>query len=629
MCGFVTATAGSADLLADTERGLEALTHRGPDDRGSWQRPDGRVRLSQCRLSVIDLESGQQPMSRGDSSIVYNGELYNYRSLRETLRSQGYRFRTQSDTEVFLQGYRKWGTDFFDRVRGMFAVVLWDGAREELVLARDHVGQKPLYYYQGENQFVAASEVQGLLAASDHISRRADPASLSWYLSLGYVPSPRSGIADVKSIPPGHYMRVSGTAVKRQVRYWDPVRVSQSDGVVEDPVDAVRDTLRTAVERRLISDVPLGAYLSGGLDSSIVTSLMQELSEETVTTVSVGFSDETYDERDHARRVAEHLGTNHHSFRVHPNLQQTLPELVQHFGEPFADSSAVPSFYLAERTRSRVKVALSGDGGDEAFGGYRRYRALRQLSWIKGILPRVVLDGVQSVGSLLPDPGDRRSRRGELTRILRFLGENSVKQYNDMVGLGFDDLKETLARGALEQPASRGGEQWLQRWFRRFDHVEDPAQRAMFVDLMSYLPEDLMAKTDITSMMSSLEVRSPFLDRDVLELSLNLPGDRKIRGSNQKAVLKEAFGEALPERTLNRSKMGFGVPLARWFRENPEADYLRSVLLEEGTGLESILDRRGLEQLLSEHRDGRRDAGPFLWAVTVLNLWASEFDVRL
>lgn len=628
MCGFVTA-AGSPGDLPDTERGLDALTHRGPDERGSWNRSDGRLRMSQCRLSIIDPASGHQPMTRGGSSIVFNGELYNYRTLRDRLGSHGYDFRTDSDTEVFLQGYREWGTDLFDRVRGMFAVVVWDDDAGELVLARDHVGQKPLYYYQGEEEFVAASEVQGLLAASGEVSRRADPASLSWYLSLGYVPSPRSGFADVKTIPPGHYMKVSGTEVRRQVRYWDPVSVSRSGEEVENPTEAVRETLRTAVKRRLISDVPLGAYLSGGLDSSVIVSLMREVSEGSVTTVSVGFDDETYDERDHARRVAEELETDHHSFTVHPDLEETLPSLVRHFGEPFADSSAVPSFYLAQQTRKRVKVALSGDGGDETFGGYRRYRALRQLSRIKGILPGPLLEGIQSLGDLLPEPADRRSRRGEVTRVLRFIAENSVKQYNEMVGLGFDDLKKSIARGALEKPASRGGEQWLERWFRRFDHATDPAQRASFVDLVSYLPGDLMVKTDITSMMNSLEVRSPFLDREVLELSLKLPGELKVDGSEHKAILKEAFRDDLPDETLNRSKMGFGVPLARWFRENPEADYLRSVLLEEGTGLSAIVDRSALEEVLADHREGRRDAGPFLWAMAVLNLWAREFDVRL
>jgi asparagine synthase (glutamine-hydrolysing) len=568
-------------------------------------------------------------MTREGYVLVFNGEIYNYRTLREQLRSSGCSFRTDSDTEVFLQGYREWGLDLFDRVRGMFSAVVWDERKERTILVRDHVGQKPLFYYQSEEQFLAGSELQGLLAASDRIERRADPASLSWYLSLGYVPSPRSAFFDLKKLPPGHYMIVDGTEIQEQVRYWDPVKVSRQPEIEGTVVETVRETVRTAVERRLVSDVPLGAFLSGGLDSSVIVGLMSDELDTNFKTVSVGFEDDTYDERNHAKTVADRHGTDHQSFSVRPSLEDVLPDLVQHFGEPFADSSAVPTYYLAKKTRHLVKVTLSGDGGDEVFGGYRRYRALQYWSYLKSIVPGRLLRGVQRLGESLPDTSDRRSGYGELLRLLRMSSQSSVEQYQEMVGLGYDDWKENLARGPLKKPARRGGEQWLERWFRRFDHVENPAQQAMFVDLMSYLPGDLLVKTDITTMMNSLECRSPFLDRDVLELGLRLPTERKIRGSNQKTILKRAFRDYLPESVRNRSKMGFGVPLAAWFREDPEAEYLREVLMDAGPALWDLLNRQKVAKYLEAHRANKTDAGPLLWALTVLSLWFEEYDVRI
>ncbi len=628
MCGFVVGTASSRSNLPDTRSGIEALTHRGPDERGNWDHPKKKVRFSQCRLSVIDPPGGNQPMTRDGYALVFNGEIYNYRNLREQLKTAGYSFQTESDTEVFLQGYRKWGLDLFDRVRGMFSAVLWDEQTEQSVLVRDHVGQKPLFYYQGEDQFVAGSEIQGLLSASDRINRRADPASISWYLSLGYIPSPRSAFFDLKKLPPGHYMVLDGTTIREQVRYWDPVDISRQSQIEGNVEESLRETLRTAVRRRLVSDVPLGAFLSGGLDSSVIVGLMADELDKNFKTISVGFEEDTYDERDHARTVADRYGTDHRSFTVSPCLEDVLPNLVRHFGEPFADSSAVPTYYLAQKTRGLVKVTLSGDGGDEVFGGYRRYRAIRYWSYLKTIVPGRLLKGAKWIGEYLPDSTDRRSSYGEFLRLMRMGSHSSIKQYLNMVGLGYDDLKEELARGPLSKPARRGGEQWLERWFRRFDHIEDPAQQAMFVDLMSYLPGDLLVKTDITTMMNSLECRSPFLDRDVLELGLRMRVNQKIQGNNGKAILEQAFRDYLPESIRTRTKMGFGVPLASWFRNEPEANYLREVLMDAGPALWNFLDRQRVAELLRSHQSEKTDAAPVLWALTVLSLWAEEYDVR-
>lgn len=567
-------------------------------------------------------------MDRGGSSIVFNGELYNFRSLRSSLEPE-YDFRTDSDTEVFLQGYRKWGTDVFDRARGMFSVVIWDATDQAMVLARDPVGQKPLLYYSDDNTFMAASELQGLMAA-DRVSPKADPASLSWYLSMGYVPSPRTGFFNVKKLPPGHYMVVEDARIQTQVRYWNPVDLSRREPVPTGELTRrIRSTLRKAVERRMVSDVSLGAFLSGGIDSSIVVGLMSELADQPVKTVSVGFEADAFDERDYARVAAEAFGTDHEEHTVHTDLSELLPQLVRHYGEPYADSSAVPTYYLSRETRKHVKVALSGDGGDEAFGGYRRYRALRYLGRLNGWLPRLLRRGIQKLARPFKHPSARRSGFGEALRLASALGESPVRQYLSMVGLGYDDFKARLAEGPLRKPAQRGGDQWLGRWFRRFEHLEDPAQRAMVVDMMSYLPGDLLVKTDIATMMNSLECRSPFLDRDLLELSLRIPGREKIRGRNHKACLRDAFHDLLPEAIRSRGKMGFGVPLADWFRSGDHGDYLTDVLRTENPTFGRLVNRRGLLELLDAHRQHQLDASPLLWAMVMMKLWIREFDVRL
>ncbi len=627
MCGFVVEQSDGA--TADSLGGMvETLRHRGPDEKGFWDHPVDGVAMAQGRLSVIDPEGGHQPMERDGYAIVHNGEIYNFRALRKTLRQHDLTFSTDSDTEVLLQGYRHWGREVFDRVRGMFAAALWDPERRELVLARDPAGQKPLFYTLAGEGFTAASEIQALMASED-VPASADHASLSWYLSLGYIPSPRSGFAKIKKLPPGHYLRISGGSVVDQVRYWDPVSYTRSVDPPPDPVEATRERVTEAVRRRLVSDVPLGAFLSGGIDSSIVVGLMASLADGPVRTFSAGFEDPADDERPHARAVAQRHGTDHRDFTVEANLRDLLPRLVRHFGEPFADSSAVPTFALARRTRQSVKVALAGDGGDEVFGGYRRYRAMRWLSRADDLLPAVLRRGVQGIARAWGSPADRRSSGGELLRLLQQLGGSDARRYLAMVGLGGEDVKPRLVKGPLARPGKRGGEEWLERWFRRFDHLEDPAARCMAVDLMSYLPGDLLVKTDITTMMNSLECRTPLLDRDVVELGLSLPGGIRMKGTRSKHVLKQAFSDMLPEGIEDRPKQGFGVPLAEWFRSGPRADVLREMLLDPHSSFEAIVDRPRLEDLLRDHREGRTDRAPFLWALTVLRQWMEAWEVRV
>lgn len=629
MCGFVvrqTQDAAGPDSLREM---VGTLRHRGPDEEGFWDDAAAGVAMAQGRLSVIDPEGGHQPMERDGYTIVYNGEIYNFRRLRSRLRDQNFQFKTDSDTEVFLQGYRCWGRDVFDRVRGMFAVALWDPAERELVLARDPLGQKPLFYTLAGDGFRAASEIQALMVSED-VPSSADYASLSWYLSLGYVPSPRTGFAKVKKIPPAHYLRIRDGEPVDQVRYWDPVSLSRSLKPPSDPEEAVRERVAKAVRRRLISDVPLGAFLSGGIDSSIVVGLMAERAEGPVRTFSAGFEDPDYDERPYAREVAQQHGTEHRDFTVEVDLKELVPRLVRHFGEPFADSSAVPTYELARRTRESVKVALAGDGGDEVFGGYRRYRAMRLLERTDRYVPGPVRGAVQGVARLFGTPSDRRSASGEFLRVLQQMNASEARRYLSMVGLlGDEGVKSRLVKGPLARPAQRGGEEWLGRWFRRFAHLEDPAQRCMGVDLLTYLPGDLLVKTDITTMMNSLECRTPLLDRDVVELGLSLPAGLKMKGNRSKHVLKRAFSDLLPTGIEDRPKQGFGVPLASWFRTEPHAGHLKDLLLSPHTSFESIVDREALEDVFWEHRAKRADRAPLLWAMTVLRQWMEVWDVRV
>ncbi|MFB6346622.1 MAG: asparagine synthase (glutamine-hydrolyzing), partial [bacterium] len=599
-------------------------------DSGTWIHPDRHTAFGHRRLSIIGLDTGCQPIVRDGYSIIYNGEIYNYLRLKSELSTKGYTFETKTDTEVLLQGYREWGSDVLDRVRGMFSFVIWDDDRERMFLARDPAGQKPLVYYAEGGEFAAASEIQTLLKQS-LVSRKADPASLSWYLSMGYVPSARTGFFKIKKVPPGHYMTVKDGRIQDQVRYWDPVSLSpKSEPLSEDRLyDELRSRMNTAVERRLVSDVPVGAFLSGGIDSTLVVGLMQEMKSDPLKTVCVGFQEDRYDEREYGKEVADFFQTDHNEFEVDLELESVFSDLVRHFGEPFADSSAVPTYYVSKKAREVVKVVVSGDGGDELFGGYRRYRAMRYLNSVSNWTPGFLRRFMGGVGRNMDRPEDRRSRSGELQRLLSSVDQTPVQQYMGMVGLGADDLKARIGIGPLERPAQRGGDQWLERWFRKFDHVEDPAQQAMNVDIMSYLPEDLLVKVDITTMMNSLECRSPFLDRDLMELAFRIPPELKINGSDHKYCLKKAYDDYIPERVKKRSKQGFGVPLTKWYREGEEAQFLEDRLMSQNHAFYRMIDRYTLETTLEQHQAGDIDVAPFLWALTMMKGWFDEFDVKL
>jgi asparagine synthase (glutamine-hydrolysing) len=608
---------------------IDAERHRGPDDEGVWA--DEMCALGHRRLAIIDLSpAGRNPLSNEDGSlqITFNGEIYNFQALRRELERLGYRFRTRTDTEVVVCAYEQWGIEATGRLRGMFAFGLWDRNRRRLLLARDRVGKKPLFYAQVGDRFYFASELQSLLAARD-IPREVNRAAIDAYLSWGYVPAPDTAFKGIYKLPPAHWMTLDLGAEEPRIRierYWSleyepKLRISE-----EEASDAINEKLTEAVRLRMISDVPLGAFLSGGIDSSIVVGLMARLSERPVKTFSIGFKEAAYNELDHARRIAAKWGADHHEFIVEPDALNVLPRLVRHYGEPYADSSAIPTFYLSQMTRSKVTVALNGDGGDESFAGYERYMGNRLAERMQSI-PGSRLSA-RALGSILPDSLDPKNRLRQAKRFLSVATQPMEKRYGHWVGFISDSLKQELYtrqfRSSLNGTSTND---WIRSLFEQARGL-DPVDAAMSVDVDSYLPYDLLVKVDITSMSNSLEARSPFLDHELMEFAARLPVSYKLRGKQSKYLLKLAFKDSLPAENVNRRKMGFGVPVGAWFC-GPLRPLLEDALLSTQAVKRDYFQQQAVRRLVGEHLERRADHSFSLWNLLMLELWHREFiDAR-
>jgi asparagine synthase (glutamine-hydrolysing) len=577
-----------------------AIVHRGPDD-GSTD-VFGRCVLGHQRLKVIDLDTGYQPVANetGDVVAVFNGEAYNFPALRAELR--GHEVRGTGDTPVLPHLYEESGPRFVERLQGMFALALWDASRERLVLARDRLGKKPLLWARlSDGSLAFASELKALLRLPG-LSRDVDPAALDAYLALQYVPGEGTALRGIRKVPPGHVLVVEGQT-ERLEQYWElePAEPSSTD---EEWLERLRATVGEAVRKRLVADVPLGALLSGGIDSSIVVALMAQHSTDPVRTFTVGFSDARYDERPYARAVAERYGTIHEELTIAEDIAGTLPRFVRAFDEPLGDEAAFPTFLVAEQARRRVTVALGGDGGDEAFAGYERYIAHGLAARIPGVAARTGAAAVRLV------PAASREPRSTLFRAARFLdvaGSPPHERYGRLMEVFPLDLRRDLWVDPLHAEAvglePRGaGIAGLQR-----------------LDVATYLPGDLLLKADIASMAHSLELRSPFLDHEVMALGLALPERLKVRGREGKVALRRAFAGDLPSDVSTRAKTGFGVPLGRWFREDLR-ELARDVLsTDRGWFRPDTVTR-----LLDEHDYGRADHGHRLWCLLMLELWVRE-----
>ncbi|MEK7858400.1 MAG: asparagine synthase (glutamine-hydrolyzing) [Elusimicrobiota bacterium] len=630
MCGICGIVYSNNDR-PDPERlkaANDLIRHRGPDDEGFYI--DGPAALAMRRLAIIDLNTGHQPISyaSGRYTIVFNGEIYNYQALRQELEGRGHRFKTATDTEAILALYQESGAGCVSRLRGMFAFAIWDKEKRRLFLARDRVGKKPLVYTQQPGFLAFASELRCLFAWPG-ISRDIDPGAIDAFLSLQYIPSPMTIYRGVKKLPPGHTLTYENGKATIE-RYWDlPLGQAPVTTDVEEAKRLIVDKLRESVKLRMIADVPLGAFLSGGIDSSIIVALMSELSSRPVKTFSIGFDEERFSELPYARQIAKLYKTEHTEFVVKPEMADVLPKLAWHYGEPYADASALPSYYVSRETRKFVTVALNGDGGDENFGGYTRYFAMK-LAGRLDLVPAAGRDLMRAGAELLPEGNAPFGFSWRLKRFLRaVLYEDLPRRHLKMVGYFSQDEKDELYSTPFKTVLGaqrEGAERYLEEAFARCKS-SDFLNQLLYVDFKTYLPECLMAKMDIAAMANSLEGRSPFLDHEFMELVYPMPGDWKLRGlRGHKWILKEAFKDKLPNSILHRAKMGFGVPLGSWLR-GPMKNFFEETVLGPAALNRGYFDEKALRARWEAHQSGRRDDGYRLWALLMLELWHLEcFD---
>ncbi len=600
------------------------INHRGPDDEGIYVK--NNVGLAHKRLSILDLSpAGHQPMNNEDGSIwiVFNGEIYNFLDLREELQKKGHTFRSRTDTETIIHLYEEKGVECVHDLRGMFAFAIWDENKKRLFCARDRAGKKPFVYAHTEDGLVFASEIKSLLR-DPALKRNLDYSAIHHYLTYQYVPSPLSIFKDIKKLPPAHVLIYEGGDLTIK-RYWSlSYQKKLHLSSVGEYGEQFRDLFQEAVKIRLSSDVPLGAFLSGGIDSSLVVAVMSRLMNQPVKTFSIGFEEEGYDEVAFARIIAEKYETDHHEFTVKPDAVSILPQLVWHYNEPFADSSAIPTYYVSKMTRDFVTVALNGDGGDESFAGYERYVADKLADYYRRVPPFIREGIIRRVVDTLPHSINRRNFFRRLKRFVKGISEPPERRYVRWICFFDNEMK-----GDLYTPSFKDLNRELDsvdltvKWYERAD-AEQFLDRTLFVDVMSYLPEDLLVKVDIASMAHSLEARSPFLDHKVMEFAALLPPNLKLRGMETKFLLKDTLSDIVPQEILQRKKMGFGVPLDVWFR-NDLKEMAYDVLLDQKSIERGYFRKEYVLQMLDDHVSKRYDHSYRIWALLFLELWHRMF----
>jgi len=615
VAGFVDMPRAADEEIVQAQ--LSCQHHRGPDAEGVFVH--GRGAIGQNRLAIIDIEHGDPPITNEDGTIgvVLNGEIYNFRELRRQLESEGHRFATRCDTEVIAHlAERCPAAQLARRLDGMFAFAVWDAAEQRLILARDRFGKKPLYYWTSGSALVFASEIKGVLAHPG-VSRDLDPAAIPSYLTFGYVPTPRTFFAGIQSLPPGHVLTVDAGAPPRLERYWTPPRRERTSGgsapSLEEAGVEVRRLLSEAVARRMIADVPIGALLSGGVDSSAVVATMARLNPRRLSTFTIGFDGgDGYDERAFAELVARRYGTDHHEFVVRPHAVDLVEKLVWHHDQPFGDSSAIPTYLLTELTRGHVTVALCGDGGDELFAGYERFAASLAVGAYNSI-PASLRTVSRRALARLPASA-LRGRVGNLQRFAAVAEGGMPDAYLDWISF----IDEPARQALLEDP-----DPWARRDFARLWSSVGalrPLDRVLDLNLRTYLLDDLLVKADRMSMAHGLELRSPFLDLELANYAIQLPSRLKIGGLTLKRVLKHALRDDLPKEILRRRKHGFGVPLDRWFREDLSG-YLAHMLGAPGARIRRHVRGDAVDVLLAEHAAGTRQRGGVLWTLLTLEVF--------
>lgn len=632
MCGIV----GIVDLhqrpldRAVLERMCGALRHRGPDDEGFVVAAPAA--LGQRRLSILDLAGGKQPLSNEDGTvwITFNGEIYNFKDLRDRLIGLGHRFATQSDTEVIVHAYEEYGADCVEHLRGMFAFGIWDSNRQQLFLARDRVGKKPLFYTRADGCFLFASELQGLLT-HPAIPRDVDPAGIDAYLTYGYVPAPRTIFRDVWKLPPAHHLTLSidkgtGRVEERLNRYWQLDYAPKLALDENEAAEALLDVLTEAVRMRMVADVPVGALLSGGIDSSLVVAIMSRVSNRPVQTFSIGFDEKEFDELRYARLVADRHGTDHHELIVRPTAVDVLPMLVRHYGEPFADSSAVPSYHVAKMTRQHVTVALNGDGGDECFAGYERYLGGAWADHYRRIPEVLRRRFIEPLSRLVPKGLPRQNRLGQVRRFLGAAGLPTEHRHLRWVSVFRTEVRHAIYNeGFRQELADYDAGSWLTGLYETLRSSGlNGVDSLLALDVVSYLPYDLLVKMDIATMAASLEARSPFLDHKVMEFAAALDSSHKLHGRTLKYLLKKVAARFMPAEAIQRRKMGFGVPVGDWMRGELRP-LLEETLLAGDARTRRYFDSTNVRALVDEHVCGRQDHSFQCWALLWLELWHREF----
>jgi len=601
------------------KRMTDTLKNRGPDDEGYFVKE--KIGLGMRRLSIIDLETGNQPMKNEDGSVwvIFNGEIYNFKEIREKLQEKNHKFVTKSDTEVLVHLYEEHGEDMVNHLNGMFAFAIWDERKKRLLLARDRLGIKPLYYYHDENRFVFASEIKSIIEDRT-IKREVDLEALHYYIGYEYVPAPLTMYKGINKLEAGNMLIIEDNEI-RSKQYWD-VKFKPQDKDENYFIEELIELLKDSIEKRLIADVPLGVFLSGGIDSSLLVALMSEVAKEKIKTFSIGFKDQSYNELDEARLIAGKYKTDHHENVLEPNILELIDKMTSYLDEPYADTSAIPVFLISNMTRTNIKVALSGDGGDELFAGYDRYLASK-FDNIYSKLPAVVRDRILGASKVLRP---RPQKKGMINITKRFLEGSSLPKRGQHIRWQYflqrGEEHNLYSKYAIEHVKNLDNFRVIDKFYNRLE-TDDRLAKEQYVDLKTYLADAMLVKIDRMSMANSLEVRVPYLDHRLVEFAFTIPSNLKMKGFTLKYILKKAAQKYLPKEILKKQKQGFSIPVKNWLK-NEIKEYAKEILLGEHKGLK-YFDQEYIKTMLIEHTRQRRDHSHKLWAIMIFVLWHRKY----
>ncbi|MEW5910429.1 MAG: asparagine synthase (glutamine-hydrolyzing), partial [Thermodesulfobacteriota bacterium] len=625
ICGIVYPESNRLVESADIRKMCRVMIHRGPDDEGIWV---GRnAGMGMRRLSIIDLETGNQPISNEDGSIwiVCNGEIYNHTELRETLIKRGHRFKTKSDVESILHSYEEYGDECSKYLNGMFAFIIWDEPKKRLLISRDRIGKKPLYYYFDKNRFICGSELKAILQL-DAIPRRIDFEALDQYLTFEYIPGPLTIFKDIRKLMPGHFLVLENGEI-RSHPYWN-IREAHNTESLSELKQHIRDLLQDSVKIRLMSDVPLGAFLSGGIDSSIIVALMSQVMDRPVKTFSIGFKESTYNELEYTRIIARRFKTEHHEFIIEPDAVSLTEKLLGFLDEPLGDFSIFPTYLVSKMAREYVTVALSGDGGDELFAGYDTYIADRMASRYNRI-PEWIRRNL--IGKAIHAIPPSAKKKGLINRSKRFVEglqlPERLRHVRWMVFLSEYEKDCLYSDGLKKEISGTDSYEYLYRYFDEADRYDpaDKLNQQLYVDIKTYLVDDIMVKVDRMSMAESIEARAPYLDYRFVELVASIPGNLKLNGMKTKWILKEAARDLLPKEILARGKEGFSIPIKNWL-QNELKPMMMDILSPDRIRSGGVFDSGYVERLKSEHLKGTHNHSHRLWALMVFEIWKEKYS---